>query len=226
LSQQKVDAMVNAATSAAALASGASAFIWAWDRRQRKELQALSGNQGLAAGQAVAGSAGKLPARSVIHTVHPADASSDGDLALLASCYRESLAIAAGLGARSVGFAKMAWPDSDAAARSRAAIVAISEAMTAPAGPGRSRHFRITGPGHDPDVWRRVRQPVAVTRTRPKARPADRTSPQAVPAGTGPNAGKDTRCTYRPSKLLMTWPSLYATPGYPGHTYPCHPGSK
>jgi O-acetyl-ADP-ribose deacetylase len=87
----------------------------------------------VAVGRAVAGSAGKLPAKSVIHPVHPAGASSDGDLALLASCYRESLAVAAGLGARSVGFAKMAWPDSDAAARSRAAAVAISEAMTAPA---------------------------------------------------------------------------------------------
>ena len=132
LSQQKVDAIVNAAASVAALASGASAFIWGWDRRQRKELESLARHERVAAGRAVAGSPGKLPARWVIHTVHPAGADSDEDVALLASCYRESLTVAADLGARSIGFAKMTWPDSDAAARSRAATVAISEAMAAP----------------------------------------------------------------------------------------------
>lgn len=95
-------------SSVGALASGASAFIWAWDRRQRKELESLSRNQGVNVGRAVAGSAGKLPAKSVIHPVHPAGASSDEDLSRLALCYRESLAVAAGLGARSVGSPR--WP--------------------------------------------------------------------------------------------------------------------
>jgi hypothetical protein len=86
LSQQKVDAIVNAAASVAALANGASAFIWGWDRRQRKELESLARHGGVAVGRAVAGSSGKLPARWIIHTVHPAGAVSGEDVALLASC--------------------------------------------------------------------------------------------------------------------------------------------
>lgn len=68
----------------------------------------------------------------VIHTVQPAGADFDEDVALLVSCHRESLTVAADLGARSSGFAKMAWPGPDAAVRSRAATVAISEAIPAP----------------------------------------------------------------------------------------------
>lgn len=134
LGQQAVDAMVNGAPSISKLAEGANAFIWQWDRRQRKELDSLSRNHGVAVGKAVAGSGGKLPARWVIHTVYPAGVGSDEDFELLASCYREALAVAAGLGARSIGFAKMLWPDSEYVdARHRAARVAVSSAMRAPA---------------------------------------------------------------------------------------------
>ena len=133
LSQEPVDAIVNAAPSIDGLARGAHAYIWDWDRRQRKELDALIKNQSVAVGKAVAGSGGKLAARWVIHTVYPESAASDDDFALLSSCYHESLAIAAELGARSVGFARMVWPASEyAEVRTRAAWVAVSAAMTAP----------------------------------------------------------------------------------------------
>jgi len=134
LAQQAVNAIVNAAPSIGALADGSSAFIWQWDRHQKKELDSLIKSQGVAVGKAVAGSGGKLPARWVIHTVYPARADSDEDLALLASCYHEAMTVAAELGAKSVGFAKMIWPDAEyAEVRRRSAWVAVSAAMTAPA---------------------------------------------------------------------------------------------
>jgi O-acetyl-ADP-ribose deacetylase (regulator of RNase III) len=59
---------------------------------------------GLPTGQAVATSAGNLPARWVIHTVGPIYSGSDEDPELLASCHRESLRVAEELGARTVAF--------------------------------------------------------------------------------------------------------------------------
>jgi O-acetyl-ADP-ribose deacetylase (regulator of RNase III) len=59
---------------------------------------------GLPAGQAVATTAGNLPARWVIHTVGPIYSSSEEDPVLLASCHRESLRVAEELGARTVAF--------------------------------------------------------------------------------------------------------------------------
>jgi O-acetyl-ADP-ribose deacetylase len=133
LGQQAVDAIVNGAPDISKLADGAHAFIWQWDRRQRKELDSLVRGHGLTAGKAVAGSGGKLPARWVIHTIYPASINSDQDAGLLASCYREAMAVAAGLGARSIGFAKMLWPDPRyAEARRQAAWTAVSSAMRAP----------------------------------------------------------------------------------------------
>jgi len=133
LGQQAVDALVNGAPSIRKLAEGSNAFIWQWDRRQRKELDALIRSNGVPVGEAVAGSGGKLPARWVVHTVYPADIGSNEALELLGSCYREAMTVAAGLGARSVGFAKMLWPDPEyAEGRRRAAWVAVSSAMNAP----------------------------------------------------------------------------------------------
>lgn len=59
---------------------------------------------GLPTGRAVATTAGRLPARWVIHTVGPVYAAEPDPAALLASCHVESLRVADELGARSVAF--------------------------------------------------------------------------------------------------------------------------
>ena len=85
-----------------------------------KELRASSYPDGLPAGQAVATTAGRLPARWVIHTVGPTWAKTIDKSETLASCYRESLRVADELGARSVAFPAIStgvyrWPMDDAA---------------------------------------------------------------------------------------------------------------
>lgn len=85
-----------------------------------QELRATSLPDGLPAGQAVATTAGRLPARWVIHTVGPVHSSAEDRSEILASCYRESLRVAAGLGARSIAFPAISagvygWPMDDAA---------------------------------------------------------------------------------------------------------------
>ncbi|MCU1582135.1 MAG: O-acetyl-ADP-ribose deacetylase [Microbacteriaceae bacterium] len=75
---------------------------------------------GLPAGQAVATTAGALPADWVIHTVGPVYSTMEDRSATLASCYRSSLAVADELGARTVAFPAVSagvygWPMADAA---------------------------------------------------------------------------------------------------------------
>ncbi|HYN57458.1 MAG TPA: O-acetyl-ADP-ribose deacetylase [Motilibacterales bacterium] len=60
--------------------------------------------EGLPTGQAVATTAGNLPARWVIHTVGPIYSGSQSDAELLASAHRTSIALARELGARSIAF--------------------------------------------------------------------------------------------------------------------------
>ena len=87
-----------------------------------REVRAQRYPDGLPTGQAVATTAGKLPARWVIHTVGPTYAKTryEQKAPLLASCYRESLRTAAELGAASVAFPAISagiygWPMDDAA---------------------------------------------------------------------------------------------------------------
>jgi O-acetyl-ADP-ribose deacetylase (regulator of RNase III) len=87
---------------------------------------------GLAVGDAGWTTAGKLPARWVIHTVGPNHAAGQRDRTLLESCYRRALRIAAELGARSVAFPLIGagahgWPRADAIA---AAVEAVAAAGT------------------------------------------------------------------------------------------------
>ena len=119
----EVDAVVNAANSGlmggggvdgAIHRRGGPAILAECRRLRESELP-----DGLPAGRAVATTAGDLPARWVIHTVGPVWAKTKDKSATLASCYRESLRVAAELGARSVAFPAISagiygWPMDDA----------------------------------------------------------------------------------------------------------------
>ncbi|MFH8407534.1 O-acetyl-ADP-ribose deacetylase [Streptomyces sp. NPDC018019] len=137
ITEQTVDAVVNAANSSLLGGGGVDGAI---HRRGGPEIlaecRALRASQygkGLATGQAVATTAGRLPARWVIHTVGPVWAESEDRSDLLASCYRESLRVADDLGARTVAFPAISagvyrWPLDDAA---RIAVETVRAAETA-----------------------------------------------------------------------------------------------
>ena len=124
ITQQRADAIVNAANSSLLGGGGVDGAI---HRRGGpdilSECRALRAGQfsaGLPTGQAVATTAGRLPARWVIHTVGPVYSPGQDRSRLLASCYRESLRVADELGARSVAFPAVSagiygWPADDAA---------------------------------------------------------------------------------------------------------------
>lgn len=85
-----------------------------------RQLRETDYPDGLPAGQAVATTGGKLPARWVIHTVGPVYAKKEDRTETLADCYRNSLRAAAQLGATSVAFPAISagiygWPMDDAA---------------------------------------------------------------------------------------------------------------
>jgi O-acetyl-ADP-ribose deacetylase len=125
ITRQQVDAIVNAANSSLMGGGGVDGAI---HRRGGPEILAAcrelrakrAYEHGLPTGQAVATTAGQLPARWVIHTVGPVYSETEDRSALLASCYTESLRLAAELGARTVAFPAISagiygWPADDAA---------------------------------------------------------------------------------------------------------------
>jgi O-acetyl-ADP-ribose deacetylase (regulator of RNase III) len=124
ITQQRVDAIVNAANSSLLGGGGVDGAI---HRRggpeilnECRKLRADAYADGLPTGQAVATTAGLLPAQWVIHTVGPVYSRTEDRSELLASCYRESLRVAAELGARTVAFPAVSagiygWPADDAA---------------------------------------------------------------------------------------------------------------
>lgn len=103
-----VDAVVNAANSGllggggvdGAIHRAGGPAILAECRQIRRDLLP----EGLPTGQAVATTAGDLPARWVIHTVGPIYSGSPSDPQLLASAHRTSISLARELGARSIAF--------------------------------------------------------------------------------------------------------------------------
>ncbi len=82
-----------------------------------RALRAGHYGKGLKTGQAVATTAGNLPAKWVVHTVGPVWSSSEDRSGLLADCHRNSLRVAGELGAKTVAFpAIYRWPLEPAAA--------------------------------------------------------------------------------------------------------------
>jgi O-acetyl-ADP-ribose deacetylase (regulator of RNase III) len=82
-------------------------------------------------GAAVATTAGRLPARWLVHTAGPVWSATTDHSAVLRSCYTESLRVADGLGAHSVAFPAVStgvygWPLDDAARQAVAGVQATS----------------------------------------------------------------------------------------------------
>lgn len=123
ITEQQVDAIVNAANSSLLGGGGVDGAI---HRRGGpsvlaacRELRATTHVDGLPPGQAVATPAGKLGARWIVHTVGPVYSGTDDRSAVLRSCYRQSLAVADRLGATTVAFPLISagafgWPVDDA----------------------------------------------------------------------------------------------------------------
>ena len=131
-----VDAIVNAANSSLLGGGGVDGAI---HRKGGPEiladcraLRASHYGGGLQAGQAVATTAGRLPARWVIHTVGPVYSHSEDRSPTLTACHVNSLQVADELGAATVAFPAIStgiyrWPLADAA---RIALSAVRSAET------------------------------------------------------------------------------------------------
>jgi O-acetyl-ADP-ribose deacetylase len=124
ITKQDTDAIVNAANSSLLGGGGVDGAI---HRKGGPEIlaacRALRASQygrGLPTGKAVATTAGRLPARWVIHTVGPVWSSAEDRSDLLASCHRTSLEVATSVGAQTVAFPAIStgiyrWPLASAA---------------------------------------------------------------------------------------------------------------
>ncbi|MFF4243564.1 O-acetyl-ADP-ribose deacetylase [Streptomyces sp. NPDC001822] len=138
ITEQHADVLVNAANSSLLGGGGVDGAI---HRRGGPEilaacraLRASHYGKGLATGQAVATTAGRLNAEHVVHTVGPVWSPTEDRSALLASCYRESLRAASELGARTVAFPAIStgvygWPLDDGA---RIAVRTVRETAFPP----------------------------------------------------------------------------------------------
>ncbi|WP_420175930.1 O-acetyl-ADP-ribose deacetylase [Luteococcus sp. OSA5] len=123
ITRLEVDAVVNAANSGLLGGGGVDGAIHRAGGPQIlaecRQLRATTLPEGLPAGQAVATTAGRMPARWVVHTVGPVYSRSTDRSATLASCYRECLRVADELGADSIAFPTISagvygWPMDDA----------------------------------------------------------------------------------------------------------------
>ena len=142
LTAQRVDAIVNAANSSLLGGGGVDGAIHRAGGptilEECRRLRATSLPAGLPTGEAVATGAGRLHARWVIHAVGPvwpgAGPEAEVRRALLVNAYRNSLELAASLGADSVALPAVSagiygWPVADAA---RAALTTAAATTTPP----------------------------------------------------------------------------------------------
>ena len=137
ISDQAVDAIVNAANSSLLGGLGVDGAIHRVGGpailRECRAIRAARWPHGMPAGEAVATTAGNLPATWVIHTVGPVYSATEDRSASLTSAYRRSLEVADEVGAASVAFPAISagaygWPMEDAA---RIAIEAVRATPTA-----------------------------------------------------------------------------------------------
>ncbi|MFD0772932.1 O-acetyl-ADP-ribose deacetylase [Streptomonospora algeriensis] len=124
ITEQRVDAVVNAANSSLMGGGGVDGAVHRAGGpeilEECRRLRDTSHPHGLPAGDAVATTAGRMPATWVIHTVGPVYSTSEDRSCILASCYRRSLEVADGLNAASVAFPAVSagvygWPMDSAA---------------------------------------------------------------------------------------------------------------
>jgi O-acetyl-ADP-ribose deacetylase (regulator of RNase III) len=131
LTEQGVDAIVNAANEALAPGAGVCGAIRRAGGDEIFEECARLG--GCATGDAKATGGGRLPARWVVHAVGPVwRGGGHGEAELLASAYRRALEVAAGLPARSVAFPALSagvygYPPEQAAEVAAATVVPLAE---------------------------------------------------------------------------------------------------
>jgi O-acetyl-ADP-ribose deacetylase (regulator of RNase III) len=145
ITEQDVDVVVNAANSSLLGGGGVDGAI---HRRggpdilaECRALRAAHLGRGLPTGQAVATTAGRLPARWVVHTVGPVWSPTEDRAHLLADCYRNSLRVAAGLDAHSIAFPAISagvyrWPVDSAATIALTTITATTITGTTARTPG------------------------------------------------------------------------------------------
>jgi O-acetyl-ADP-ribose deacetylase (regulator of RNase III) len=132
ISQQHVDALVNAANSSLLGGGGVDGAIhYAGGPtilEECKEIRHTRFPEGLPTGEAVITSGGKLAAQYVIHTVGPIWGRQDGrEAELLGACYRNSLALAVDYALRTIAFPSLStgaygYPREEAAVVSSEAI--------------------------------------------------------------------------------------------------------
>ena len=137
ITREAVDAIVNAANSSlmggggvdGAIHRAGGPEILAACRRIRETLYP----EGLPTGEAVITTAGRLPAKHVIHTVGPIYGNHDGDEArLLALCYENSIALAAKHALATIAFPAIStgvygYPKDEA---KRVALAAVERALS------------------------------------------------------------------------------------------------
>lgn len=119
IAQQQVDAVVNAANNRMRGGGGVDGAIHAAGGPEVLADCVRRFPDGLATGDAGWTTAGRMPARWVIHVVGPNRNAGQTDRSLLTSCYRRALEVADELGARSVAFPLISagsygWPKEDA----------------------------------------------------------------------------------------------------------------
>jgi len=139
LTLETTDAVVNAANSALLGGGGVDGAIHAAGGPEIlaacRELRATTLPEGLPAGRAVATTAGKLPARWVIHTVGPVYRPGADLAPVLRSCYTASLTVADEIGATSVAFPLISagaygWPIEDAICQALGALCGADTHVT------------------------------------------------------------------------------------------------
>lgn len=134
------DAIVNAANSSLLGGGGVDGAIHRAGGpeilAECRQLRAGHYGGGLAVGEAVATTAGLLPARWVIHTVGPVHSATSDRSELLANCHRNVLRVADELGATSVSFPAIStgvyhWPLADAARIALTTVAACDTRVSA-----------------------------------------------------------------------------------------------